>query len=99
MSRRLLPLLCCLCLAVPARAETLNVGGTDIAYTVPEGYVIGDGPRYAELIEFASRAQPPDIRILSIYATEKTTRRSWPGPERWTIFLSYPSTVSWKNKT
>ena len=71
MSRRLLPLLCCLCLAVPARAETLNVRGTDIAYTVPEGYVIGDGPRYAELIEFASRAQPPDIRILSIYATEK----------------------------
>ncbi len=71
MSRRLLPLLCCLCLAVPARAETLNVGGTDIAYTVPEGYVIGDGPRYAELIEFASRAQPPDIRILSIYVTEK----------------------------
>ena len=69
MPRWLPLLLYCLCLAAPVRAETLNIGGTDIAYAVSEGYVAGEGPRYAELMKFAARAQSSDIRILSVYVT------------------------------
>lgn len=62
------PLLCCLCLAATARAETLRIGETDIPYTVPQGYVAGTGETYRGLQEIAAKVQPAGIRILALYA-------------------------------
>lgn len=71
MSRRLLPLLCCLCLAGsgPGRNPERRRDGHCLYRA---GRLRDRGrPPLCRAYRVREPAQPPDIRILSIYATEK----------------------------
>ncbi len=79
-------------LASVAQAETVNIGGKNMHFNVPSGYVPATGGKYAQLLAMMRQAQPKDIYIFAMYLPkdlDETLRNSDTGSLDRYVTLSY----------
>lgn len=62
-----------------AYADSFNMGGKNIDYNIPDGYVEAQGPAYSMFLSIMQQAMPPGLRIQKVYisqADDEEFRRS-----------------------